>query len=55
MPEENIENISTPDNTFALTMFNSYPLPHAIFGGHRLTNNIYTFKNLINIYIFLTY
>ena len=36
MSEQSIENITTSDNTFALCLVNSDPLPDAKLNGHCL-------------------
>ena len=52
---ENIENITTSDNTFAPNFVNFYPLSHAKFGGNCLVNsNIPVLKKVINLYISYT-
>ena len=52
MSEESIENLTTSDNVFELTLVNSYPLSHAKFGGNCLVNiNISVFKKVINLCI----
>ena len=54
-PEESIENITTPDNTFPQTLVNSYPLSHKKLAGNCLINsNMSVFKKVINLYISCT-
>ena len=53
MLEKSIENITTPDNTFASNLNNSYLLVDVKFGGNSFkNNNISSFrKGGINLYI----
>ena len=51
MSEENIENITKPDSSFAPTFVGYHVLPDINFNGHCLINNIFTPKKVINIYI----
>ena len=54
-PEESIENITTPDNTFPQTLVNSYPLSHKKLAGNCLINsNMSVFKKVINLHISCT-
>ena len=54
-PEESIENITTPDNTFPQTLVNSYPLSHKKLAGNCLINsNTSVFKKVINLHISYT-
>ena len=39
MSEESIENKTTSENTFALTLVSFYPLSHAKVAGNCLVNN----------------
>ena len=53
MSEENIENVTTSDNTFASTLVNSYILSHAKFGGNCLVNsNIPVLRIIKNLKIY---
>ena len=54
MSEENIENITKSDSTFAPTFLDHHLLPDINFNGHCLINNIHILKKVINIYIFYT-
>ena len=54
MPEANIENITTLDNTFAPTLINYCSLPDAKFNGDCLLNIIFTSGKVINLYISYT-
>ena len=50
--EEKVENIAISDNTFVLTLIDSYPLPDVKFGGQWFINsNISAFRIVINLYI----
>ena len=52
MSEESMKNTTTSDNTFDLTLIDTCPLPVAKFIENCLiTNNIYNFRTLINLYI----
>ena len=37
--EESVQNITTSDINFVLTLINCYPLPDTKFNGHCLINN----------------
>ena len=55
MSEESMENITTSDNTFDPTLIDTCPLPVATFTENCLiTNNIYNFRKLINLYLSYT-
>ena len=51
MSEENIENITKPDSSFAPTFVGYHVLPDINFNGRCLINNIFIPKKVINIYI----
>ena len=54
-PEESIENITTPDNTFLQTLVNSYLLSHKKLAENCLINsNMSVFKKVINLHISYT-
>ena len=56
MSEEGIKDITKSNSLFAPTFVNDYILPGVNFNGHCLiSNNISIPKNLINIYMFLTF
>ena len=53
--EEKVENIAISDNTFVLTLIDSYLLPDVKFGGQWFINsNISAFRIVINLYISYT-
>ena len=52
MSEENIENITKPDSSFAPTFAGHHVSPDINFNGHCLINNIFIPKKVINIYIY---
>ena len=55
LKEESIKNITTSDNTFALTLVETCLLPTAKFNGNCLIrNNVYNFRKIINLYISYT-
>ena len=49
MLEEIIENITKSDSSFVPTFVDLHVLPDINFNGHRLINNIYIPKKVINI------
>ena len=51
MSEENIENITKSDSSFAPTFVDHHLLPDINFMRHCLINNIHIPKKVINIYI----
>ena len=52
MSEESMKNTTTSDNTFDPTLIDTCPWPVAKFIENCLiTNNIYNFRTLINLYI----
>ena len=56
MSEEGIKDITKSNSLFAPTFVNDYILPGVNFNRHCLiSNNISIPKNLLNIYMFLTY
>ena len=55
MIEENIGNITKSNSNFAPAFVDHYFLPDINFNGHHLINNIYISKNVIYIYIYISY
>ena len=49
--EENIENITKSDSNFPPTFVDHHLLPDIDFNGHRLINDIYISKKVVNLYI----
>ena len=55
MAEENIENITKSDSTFAPAFADHHLLPDMNFNGHCLMkNNLFIPKKVINLYIYYT-
>ena len=54
MSEDNIENITKWDNSFALKFVDHHLLPDVNFNGDCLTSNIYIPEKVINLYISYT-
>ena len=51
MSEENIENITKSESSFARTFADHDALPDINFNGHCLINNIYIPNKVINIFL----
>ena len=54
MSEENIEDITKPDSSFAPTFVDHHVSPEIDFNIHCLISNIYVSKKLINTYFLHT-